>query len=64
MGVRVLHRTTRDVSLSLVGRMLGHAGRVLEETAAIARTVEQPKAEVRVGYTWVALGRHTTRVQR
>jgi len=65
VGARVLHRTTRAVSLSPVGaRILGHARRVLEETAAIARAVEGSESEVRIGYAWTALGRHTTRVQR
>lgn len=65
VGARVLHRTTRTVSLSPVGaRILGHARRVLEETAAIARAVEGPETEVRIGYAWAALGRHTTGVQR
>lgn len=65
LGARVLHRTTREVSLSPVGaRVLGHARRVLEETAAIARAVTDSAAELRVGYAWAALGRHTTSVQR
>lgn len=65
LGTRVLHRTTREVALSPAGaRILGHARRVLEETAAIARAVGDSVAELRVGYAWAALGRHTTQVQR
>lgn len=65
LGARVLHRTTREVALSPVGaRVLGHARRVLEETAALVRAVHDAAAEVRVGYAWAALGRHTTTVQR
>lgn len=65
LGVRVLHRTTREVTLSAAGsRVLGHARRVLEETAAIRRAVTAPGVEVRVGYAWAALGRHTTPVQK
>lgn len=65
LGVRVLQRTTREVALSPAGaRILGHARRVLEETAAIVRAVAAPAAELRVGYAWAALGRHTTQVQK
>lgn len=65
LGVRVLHRTTREVGLSPAGaRVLGHARRVLEETAAIGRAVAAAGAQVRIGYAWAALGRHTTAVQR
>jgi DNA-binding transcriptional LysR family regulator len=65
LGARVLRRTTREVALSPVGsRIVEHARRVLEETAAMERAVSQAASEVRVGYAWAALGRHTTQVQR
>ena len=65
LGARVLHRTTREVSLSPVGsRVLGHARRVVEEAAAIARAVADAAAGLRVGYAWAALGRHTTSLQK
>jgi DNA-binding transcriptional LysR family regulator len=65
LGARVLHRTTREVALSPVGvRVIGHARRVVEETAAIARAVSDAAAGLRVGYAWAALGRHTTAVQK
>ena len=65
LGARVLHRTTREVSLSPVGsRVIGHARRVVEETTAIARAVSDAAAGLRVGYAWAALGRHTTPVQK
>lgn len=65
LGARVLRRTTREVSLSPVGsRVLGHARRVVEETTALMRAVADAAAELRVGYAWAALGRHTTQVQR
>lgn len=64
LGVRVLHRTTREVALSPVGvEIIGHARRVLEETTALLRVVSRAAAHVRVGYAWAALGRHTTAVQ-
>ncbi len=65
LGARVLHRTTRQVSLTAVGaRVVGHARRVLEEVAAARRAAEQGRGELRIGYAWSALGRHTTAVQR
>jgi DNA-binding transcriptional LysR family regulator len=65
LGSRVLQRTTREVSLTPVGaRVVGHARRVVEEVAAIRRAAEQRGGDLRVGYAWSALGRHTTAVQR
>src|ERR671912_434783 len=65
LGTRVLHRTTREVSLTAVGaRVVGHARRVVEEVAAVRRAAQQGRGELRIGYTWSALGRHTTAVQR
>lgn len=65
LGVRVLQRTTRQVGLTVTGtRVLAHARRVLDEVAALRRAAEDAGAEVRVGYAWAALGRHTTAVQR
>jgi DNA-binding transcriptional LysR family regulator len=65
LGARVLHRTTRAVSLTPVGtQVVGHARRVLEEVAAIRRAAKQARGDLRVGYAWSALGRHTTTVQR
>jgi DNA-binding transcriptional LysR family regulator len=65
LGARVLQRTTRETSLTAVGaQVVGHARRVLEEVAAIERVADQTRGDVRIGYAWAALGRHTTAVQR
>lgn len=65
LGARVLQRTTREVSLTPAGaRVLGHARRVLEEVAAIRRAAEEARGDLRIGYAWAELGRHTTTVQR
>lgn len=65
LGAPVLRRTTREVALTPVGaRVLAHARRVVEETAALVRAVTDAAAELRVGYAWAALGRHTTTVQQ
>lgn len=64
LGARVLQRSTRQVSPTAVGsRALPHARRVLEEIAALRRSVESPDGLLRIGYAWAALGRHTTAVQ-
>jgi DNA-binding transcriptional LysR family regulator len=64
LGARLLQRTTREVSLTVLGaRVLVHARAALAEAAAIERAVESLGGEIRVGYAWSALGRHTTAVQ-
>lgn len=64
LGTRVLHRTTREVSPTAVGRrVVRHARRVLEDIAAIRRSVDSPDGRLRIGFAWAALGRHTTAVQ-
>jgi DNA-binding transcriptional LysR family regulator len=65
LGSRVLQRTTRETSLTPVGaQVVRHARRVMEEVAAIRNAAEQRRGDVRIGYAWSALGRHTTAVQR
>ena len=65
LGARLLHRTTRELSLTPVGtRVVAHARRVVEELAALQRAATDARGDLRVGYAWAALGRHTTAVQR
>lgn len=65
VGAPVLQRTTRELSLTPAGaRIVGHARRALEEAAAITRVAVESPAEIRVGYAWAALGRHTIAAQR
>ncbi|MEV6487865.1 LysR family transcriptional regulator [Actinoplanes sp. NPDC051633] len=64
LGARLLQRTTRHVALTAVGeRVSAQARRVLEEVGHLSRMVE-PRAELRLGYAWAALGRHTRGVQK
>ena len=61
LGTRLIHRTTRQVSLTGAGvRAVEQARRVLEEMAAFTRAVESGVGELRLGYAWAALGRRTT----
>ncbi len=63
LGVRLLQRTSRGAAPTVAGvRVAAHARRVLEEVDGMARVAAD--AEVRVGYAWSALGRHTTPLQR
>lgn len=65
LGARLLQRTSRGVVPTVAGtRIVGHARRVLDEVSAVHRAVADTGGEVRVGYAWSALGRHTTTLQR
>ncbi|GIJ46046.1 LysR family transcriptional regulator [Virgisporangium aliadipatigenens] len=65
LGARVLERSTRHVALTGTGtRVLTHARRVLDELAHLRRTVEDARGELRVGYAFAALGKHTRRLQK
>ncbi|MBG0565876.1 LysR family transcriptional regulator [Actinoplanes aureus] len=65
LGVRVLERSTRHVALTARGtQVLAAARRVLDEVAHLQRIAEQSRGELRVGYAWAALGKHTRRLQR
>ena len=65
LGVRLLRRNTRHVSLTSAGaRVLPAARRVLDEVAHLRRTLSEPAGELRVGYSWAALGKHTRRLQK
>jgi len=65
LGVRLLRRTTRDVTLTAAGsRVLPHAHRVLAEAVDVVRAAAAGHALLRIGYAWSAMGRHTTPFQR
>jgi DNA-binding transcriptional LysR family regulator len=64
LGRRLLDRTTRHVAPTPTGvRVAAQARRVLAEVARL-RLITAPRPELRVGYAWAALGRHTRKVQR
>lgn len=65
LGVRLLQRSTRHVALTATGtQVLAGARRVLDEVAHLHRIAAQSLTELRIGYAWSALGRHTRRVQK
>ncbi|MQA63210.1 MAG: LysR family transcriptional regulator [Actinophytocola sp.] len=65
LGARILQRTTRHVSLTGTGsRILPGARRALDEVAHLQRVIAQSRTELRVGYAWAALGRHTRRLPK
>jgi DNA-binding transcriptional LysR family regulator len=64
-GVRLLRRTTRDVTLTAAGsRVLAHARRALAAAEDVVREAAAGPARLRIGYAWSAMGRHTTPFQR
>jgi DNA-binding transcriptional LysR family regulator len=65
LGVRLLDRTTRQVTPTEDGlRVAAQAQHVLDEVAHLRRLVEPPPTELRIGYAWAALGRHTRALQK
>lgn len=65
LGVTLLRRSTRHVAPTALGvRVIARARRILAELEELERTVAGPGGELRVGYAWSTLGRHTLSVQR
>ncbi|WDF44959.1 LysR family transcriptional regulator [Streptomyces sp. T12] len=65
LGVRLLRRTSREVSPTGTGlRVLAYARRVLAEVDDLVREAGSGHDRLRMGYAWAALGRHTPAFQR
>ncbi|GAA1685122.1 LysR family transcriptional regulator [Fodinicola feengrottensis] len=65
LGVRLLRRTSREVTLTATGtRVLGHARRLLAEAEALVSDATSGHTRLRIGYAWSAMGRHTQTFQR
>jgi DNA-binding transcriptional LysR family regulator len=62
---RILQRSTRHVALTPVGaRVADQARRILDEVRHLQRLAEESRTELRVGYAWAVLGKHTRRLQK
>lgn len=65
LGVRLLRRTARSVSLTAAGETtLSHARHILAEVDRLRRALDASDQSMRLGYPWAALGEHTTAVLR
>lgn len=65
LGQRLLQRTTRHLALTAAGsRVVVRARRILDEVADLERAAAEAPSQLRLGYAWAALGKHTTRLQR
>jgi DNA-binding transcriptional LysR family regulator len=65
LGVRLLRRTSREVTPTTVGRrVLARARRLLAEADDLVRDATTGHTRLRFGYAWSALGRHSVAFQR
>ncbi|WP_435220798.1 LysR family transcriptional regulator [Streptomyces sp. Tue6028] len=65
LGTRLLRRTSREVTPTGTGlRVVAHARRVLADVDELVRQATSGIAQLRIGYAWAALGRHTLPFQR
>lgn len=61
----LVNRTTRSIELTPDGRhVVERVRRILDEVDSLGDRVPGQATELRVGYAWSALGRHTTAFQR
>ncbi|NYH55227.1 DNA-binding transcriptional LysR family regulator [Nocardiopsis arvandica] len=65
LGVRLLHRTSRDVAPTTAGvQVLARARAVLAEADNLVREATTGHSRLRLGHAWSAVGRHTREFQR
>ena len=65
LGVRVLHRTSRSVTVTTAGvRVLERARHLLADADDLVREAATRHKHLRIGHAWGAMGRHTTEFQR
>lgn len=65
LGVRLLHRTSRDVAPTTVGvRVLARARSLLTGADELVREATVGHTRLHIGHAWSAFGRHTTEFQR
>ncbi|GAA1531438.1 LysR family transcriptional regulator [Kribbella lupini] len=65
LGVRVLYRSSRSITLTATGaQLVTRARHLLDELDDLVREARSGHARLRLGHAWSALGRHTTGFQR
>ena len=65
LGVRLLHRTSRNIAPTTAGvQVLARARQLLAEADDLVREATTGHTRVRIGHAWSALGRHTLEFQR
>jgi DNA-binding transcriptional LysR family regulator len=65
LGVRLLHRTSRSVTLSRTGsRVLAQARQLLAAADNLIAEATTGHTVLRIGHAWSAMGRHTREFQR
>lgn len=65
LGVRLVDRTTRRLELTAAGRVLWeHAHRILRSVDEAIAATTSACSQLRVGFSWSALGRHTVALMR
>jgi DNA-binding transcriptional LysR family regulator len=65
LGVRLLHRTSRNVAPTTVGvRVLAQARQILAAADNLVAEATTGHTTLRVGHAWSAMGRHTREFQR
>ncbi len=64
LGVRLIHRTTRSVSLTPAGeRAIAYARRAIAAVGDLEKAAREGAGTIRLGYAWSALGGHTAELQ-
>ncbi|MFJ9352085.1 LysR family transcriptional regulator [Streptomyces sp. NPDC101237] len=65
LGVRLLRRTSREVTPTATGlRVVARARRVLADVAGLVQEAGSGHTRLRIGYAWSAVGRHSVAFQR
>ena len=65
LGVRLLHRTSRNVTPTTAGvQVLGRARHLLAEAGNLIAEAATGHTRLRIGHAWSAIGRHTLEFQR
>lgn len=65
LGVRLLHRTSRNVTPTTAGvQVLGRARHLLAEADNLVAEATTGHTRLRIGHAWSAMGRHTLDFQR